>query len=337
LISPEKAQSPGWWQQQKPDAVLLGLWTMTKYDPIRAAALSATPKVVERCDSDGLRLPACGHKMFFRNQIVAAWDRAKPGQKVLAALRAAGKCVATEAASPWLRRRLAQTLQKVPFFLAETPLATERLRRLAETLLVDPKRFCQIPHPIDTDIFRWPTPGSPKHRRIVSVGRWEARQKDWPLLRSTLEIFLDQHPDYEAMVFGSGTSSASPHRRLLLAGLASPEKIAECLQGSQILFFSSRYESFLLAGAEALCCGCSVVGPQEVVSSGYFASLCGGDPPSRRRPMDLAHALHLESRQWLESSRDPLTIASRAAGEFSYARVAKSIVSLFQAIEGSPR
>lgn len=330
LISAEKAQSPEWWQKQKPDAVVLGLWTMPKYDTIRDAALSATARVVERCDSDGIRLPSCGHKMFFRNQITAAWDRAPFGQKVLSGLIASGKCLVAEAVNPWMRHRLAQTLRRLPFFLAETPIAVDRLGALAESLGEDPRKFLQIPHPIDTDIFRLAMPMAPKRRRIVCVGRWQARQKDWPLLRSALQIFLDTHPDFDALVFGSGTPSASPHRRLLLAGLASPEKISEALQNSQILFFSSRYESFLLAGAEALCCGCSVVGPQEVVSSQYFASFFGGSPLTRRHPQALAHALHSEAEQWLEARRNPQVIASKAAAEFSYSHVAQSILSIFQ-------
>jgi hypothetical protein len=36
------------------------------------------------------------------------------------------------------------------------------------------------------------------------------------------------------------------------------------MQESQIFFFSSRYESFLMAGVEALSCACAVVGPSEI-------------------------------------------------------------------------
>ena len=333
LIAPEEARSPDWWQRQKPDAVLLGLWTMPKYDPIRAAALSATPRVVERCDSDGIRLPSCGHQKFFQNELVAAWDRATPGRRVFGALTAAGKCLASELAAPWMQKRLRKSLQLLPFFLAETPVATLRLQGLAKTLGVPPEKFRQVPHPIDTEIFRYAQPAPAKQPVLVSVGRWQALQKDWPLLQATLHIFLDRHPEFRAVVFGSGAPSSSPHPRLALSGPAPAKEIARHLQSAQILFFSSRYESFLLAGAEALCCGCSVIGPREVASAEYFASFFAGFPPAPRKARELARALDQEAHQWRQSRRNPQAIAAKAVSQFSYPHVASSILAVWREIQ----
>ena len=58
--SPSEVRNPAWWQNHQPDLVILGLWTRPKYDPIRRAALSATPRVIERADSDGMRTASCG-------------------------------------------------------------------------------------------------------------------------------------------------------------------------------------------------------------------------------------------------------------------------------------
>lgn len=308
---------------------------MPKYDAVRAAALSATPRVVERCDSDGIRLPSSGHHRFFRNEVVAAWDRAAPGRKLFSAMRAAGKCLAYELAAPWLQTRLGQTLRLLPNFLTETPVATMRLKKLAESLGVSPGKFRLVPHPIDTEIFRLPHPAPPKQPILISVGRWQALQKDWVLLQASLRIFLDRHPEFRAVVFGPGVSSSSPHPRISLPGPVPPKEIAHQLQLAQILFFSSRYESFLLAGAEALCCGCSVVGPREVASAEYFASFFGGLPPAPRKPRELADALDREAQDWRASKRDPQAIAARAVSEFSYVHVAHSILSIFGETQGS--
>jgi len=43
------------------------------------------------------------------------------------------------------------------------------------------------------------------------------------------------------------------------------------MQESKIFLFSSRYESFLMSGVEALSCGCAVVGPSEI-------PILGNDP-----------------------------------------------------------
>jgi glycosyltransferase involved in cell wall biosynthesis len=332
LIRPQEARSPDWWQKQKPDAVLLGLWTMPKYDAIRTAALSATPRVLERCDSDGIRLPSSGHALFFKNQLVAAYDRAAPGRKLLFILGAAGKCLAHELTAPWMSRRVAQTLRRLPFFLAETPMATSRFQALAKRWGIGPEKFRHIPHPIDTSLFRLPSSLPPKRPLIVSVGRWQALQKDWPLLESSLRIFLERRQNFSATIFGPGAPAFPSHQRIVVEGSSSPEKIAACLQESQMLFFASRYESFLLAGAEALCCGCSVVGPREVVSSGYFTSFSGGAPPARRKAQALADALVAEADQWQGHHRDPLDISTRAVGHFSYLHVARAILGVFEEI-----
>ena len=47
--------APAWWQKQKPDGVVLNTWSAPRYDAIRNAALTATPRVVERLDTDGAR------------------------------------------------------------------------------------------------------------------------------------------------------------------------------------------------------------------------------------------------------------------------------------------
>lgn len=334
LITPEEARSPAWWQREKPDAVLLGLWTMPKYDAVRAAALSATPRVVERCDSDGIRLPSCGHRKFFRNEVIAGWDRARAGRKFSSAMAAAGKCLTYELAAPWLQNRLGRTLRLLPCFLAETPAATLRLQGLAEKLGIPQEKFRQIPHPIDSGIFCFSSHSDPpKQPILVSVGRWQALQKDWALLQAALRIFLDWHPEFKAVIFGPGVPSSSPHPRMFLRGSVPPEEIARQLRSAQILLFSSRYESFLLAGAEALCCGCSVVGPNEVASAEYFASFFGGSRPPRRTPRDLADALDREADQWLHSRRDPQTIAAKAISQFSHLHVARSILSIFESIK----
>lgn len=307
---------------------------MPKYDAIRAAALSATPRVVERCDSDGIRLPSCNHRVFLQNQVVAAWDRAPLGWKFLSACAAAGKCLAYELAAPWLQNRLGRTLRLLPCFLAETPAATLRLQGLAEKLGIPQEKFRQIPHPIDSGIFCFSSHSNPpKQPILVSVGRWQALQKDWTLLQATLRIFLDRHPEFKAVIFGPGAPSSSPHSRMFLRGSVPPAEIARQLRSAQILVFSSRYESFLLAGAEALCCGCSVVGPKEVASAEYFASFFGGSRLPRRTPRDLAVALDHEADQWLHSRRDPQAIAAKAISQFSHPHVARSILSIFESIK----
>jgi hypothetical protein len=58
----------------------------------------------------------------------------------------------------------------------------------------------------------------------------------------------------------------SPHPRITFLPPLSPPDLARHMQESKIFLFSSRYESFGLAAAEAAACGCALVGPSEIHS-----------------------------------------------------------------------
>ena len=73
--SPYEVRDPFWWQSHKPDLVILGLWTRPKYDPIRRAALSATARVIERADSDGMRTASCGLLTYAKRRFDFFRDR----------------------------------------------------------------------------------------------------------------------------------------------------------------------------------------------------------------------------------------------------------------------
>ena len=72
--SPPDVRDPLWWQSQKPDLVILGLWTRPKYNPIRRAALASRARLIERCDSGVFPPPSCGPRQFWRNTISAQKD-----------------------------------------------------------------------------------------------------------------------------------------------------------------------------------------------------------------------------------------------------------------------
>jgi glycosyltransferase involved in cell wall biosynthesis len=161
-------------------------------------------------------------------------------------------------ATPWIEARLAQTLKLLPAVAIETPHATTLWKRLATRLGVRPDIFHSIPHPIQTEIFK-PNPSIAKKNQVISVGRWESYQKNYPLLVRTLVAFLEENPSWTALVVGSGLPPTPPHSRIFFSAPLSSVHLARQMQESKILLSSSRYESFGLAAAEALACGCALV------------------------------------------------------------------------------
>lgn len=263
-VSQQDVRDPLWWQSQKPDLVILGLWTRPKYDPIRRAALSATPHVVERADSDGMRTASCGLFTYAKRRFDYFRDRTYHWPPLLSIPASIFYSLASILATPWIEFRLRKTLKLLPAVAVETPHATALWKSLATRLGVDPSKIHCVPHPIQTDIFK-PDPTVPKKNQTISVGRWDSYQKNLPLLLKTLRSFLDKNSSWTSLVIGSGLPTKSTHPRITLLPPLSPPDLARYMQESKIFLSSSRYESFGLASAEALACGALVVAPESTM------------------------------------------------------------------------
>jgi glycosyltransferase involved in cell wall biosynthesis len=261
-VSQQDVRNPLWWKDHHPDLVILGLWSRPKYDPIRRAALSATPRVIERADSDGMRTASCGPLTYAKRRFDYFRDRSYHWPSPLSIPASIFYSFASILATPWIEARLARTLKLLPAVAVETPHATVLWKSLATRLSNDPEKIHCIPHPIQTDIFKF-DPAIPKKNQIISVGRWESYQKNLPLLLKTLRAFLDKNPTWTSLVIGSGLPTKSPHPQITLFPPISPHDLARYMQASKIFLSTSRYESFGLAAAEAGACGCTTVGTFE--------------------------------------------------------------------------
>jgi len=306
--SPSDVRSPSWWQSHKPDLVILGLWTRPKYDPIRRAALSATPHVIERADSDGMRAASCGLKIYARRRYDYFRDRIFLLPAFLGIAGAALYSFLCILLTPWIESRLAKTLQLLPAVAVETPRAAHLWKALAKRLGGDPGRIYCIPHPIQTRIFKSQR-SIPKNKWVISVGRWESYQKNLPLLLRALKAFLDKQPGWSAQVVGSGLPARSPHPRIRFLPPLSPKVLARKMQASAIFLSTSRYESFGLAEVEAEICRCRVV---------RFDSFASKMPPFQLQAaqlaaqmMKMAKAGHPSSSQPRERQCSPEAVARR--------------------------
>ena len=266
-VSQQDVRNPLWWQSHKPDLVILGLWTRPKYNPIRRAALSATPHVIERADSDGMRTASCGFFTYAKRRFDYFRDRTYQWPSLLSIPSSFFYSFASILATPWIEFRLKKTLELLPTILVETPHANALWKSLATRLGVDPEKIHCVPHPIQADIFKF-DPTIQKKNQIISVGRWNSYQKNLPLLLKTLRTFLDENPSWTSLVIGSGLPAKSPYPQItFLPPLSSPD-LACHMQQSKIFLSTSRYESFGLASVEASACGCTVVSPSKILTLG---------------------------------------------------------------------
>jgi glycosyltransferase involved in cell wall biosynthesis len=210
-----------------------------------------------------MRTASCGLLPYAKRRFDYFRDRTYRWPSPLSIPASIFYSLASILATPWIEFRLKKTLELLPSILVETPTSTVLWKSLATRLGVDPSKIHCVPHPIQTDIFKF-DPTIPKKNQIISVGRWDSYQKNLPLLLKTLRSFLDENPPWTSLVIGSGLPPKSPHPRITFLSSTAPNQLARHMQESKIFLFSSRYESFLMSGVEALCCGCAVVGPSDI-------------------------------------------------------------------------
>lgn len=319
--SPTDVRSPSWWQSHRPDLVILGLWTRPKYDSIRRAALSATPRLIERADSDGMRTASCGLHTYAQRRYDYFRDRTYRWPAFLSAPASVLYSLASILATPWIETRLAKTLKLLPALTVETPQANERWKKLAIKLGAGPTRIQFIPHPVQTDIFK-PDPAISKKKQIISVGRWDSYQKNLPLLIETLTAFLRENPSWTALIVGSGLPQIRPHPGIVFSSPLTPAELARRMQESKVVVSTSRYESFGLAIAEALCCGCTPCGPDELDSLVYFDSIF------MNRSLPACRASLCERLSIISRLESPQGAAERATAIFSPKKIAGEILKI---------
>jgi glycosyltransferase involved in cell wall biosynthesis len=338
----DEMSDPAWWAALRPDAIILNLWSAPRYDAIRKAALKNTPRVIERLDASGVRVPRTWPAQFFREYFGTERDR---GRNVVTALARATARSLLYSIPAVMERPMALTMAQLPYVVAESPLAAARVERHIRWHSNAPVQVAQISHPVYTKLMHY-RPGDPKTNVVVAVGRWDTQQKDFPLLLATAVLFLSRHADWSFDIVGRGVPR---HQKLLdrvpveimkrirIHGSLPYEEVVEINRRAKIHFISSRWEGFCNATVEALCCGCSYVGPIEIGGASYLIENRSGTISSRRRPTDMMDALSTEVEAWKTDRRNAAAIAESWIEQSGYLPVTRRTLALFETIPAENR
>ena len=318
LVSRKTMADAAWWQALRADGIILNTWSATRYEDILTAALSAGCPVIEKMDPDGVRSP----RIWFWHYFIETWsghrDEESAVYRTLAGPLAFARACLLLGFPGLLDRRLAACMAKPPVLAVETPIAVERIKRFIRELGEPVPRVVCIPHPVDEHYVGLDA-SVPRQNKLVSVGRWTAHQKNFSLLLKILGDFLARHPDWIADVVGglpddlqsqTARIPSATLSRIRFCGKVEREELAKHYRSAKIFVMSSRYESFNIAAAEALCCGCSVVGPVEIPSIPFFTGRASGTPACRYSARHLGDALCAETEAWNQGWRNPAQISA---------------------------
>lgn len=332
--------NPIFWKEQSCDLVVANTWGSPKHSALVGAIKSSGSKVLVRMDSDGYNSPWNGFAHYLFGTFHILCERSSPP---VAALKAAVKTLLYAIPQVYDQRML-DHLSLADAIGIESDGAYRLFARLLrfykrEDLV---RKLHVIRHPVVPEIDGMTVPSaSERGNVIIGVGRWDSSQKDTPLLIATLGKVLAGNPEWEAHLYGRGEKAI----RLLLQRLPEPitarihilgprphEEILRAYQKAKICLFTSRYEGCPIAGEEALCLGCSLVGPPDVPSMQDLCAQDFGSLPISRKASDMAANTDFEINKWSHGFREPGEIAKKARLLFSSQAVCKKTLQVTEGL-----
>ena len=314
LGSLEQFSDAAWWKQWNAAGVVWHAGGAPRYARVANAIRESGARLVLRMDSQGSPSPRVNFRRFLQQTHYHAVDR---GTR-LPWLYAMAKSVIFRLNRRAFDTRFCRHLDHADLIIIESPLAKETFCRYLSKVQRDDliERVCVIPHPAVDDL-RY-DPGQSKRAQIIAVGRWQAYAKDTPLLMRVLAAVLGRLPNHHAVLYGSGSQVLEELRkrmpletqnRIEIAGAVAHDALCAAYQSAQVIFFSSRVEGFPVAAAEALCCGCSVVGVATLPALNFIASQGAGTVAASRHWADMSDALAAELELWRLGQRNPVEIS----------------------------
>jgi glycosyltransferase involved in cell wall biosynthesis len=331
-------ESPEWWRSHHLDGVVLYAWGRPKFRKVAAAIQQAGIFLVLNQDNGGLVSPLAGFQDWLREQ----WVLAGQGRNVAAKLRFLQLTLRGLSAGLLITDPLrAWHLHQGDLIACVSPKAADCYRKLCRLYggrgLVG--RVTVIPHTVEP---RFRYSGRTKQKQIACVGRWHdtVQKRPW-LLMEVIGRLLEIDNTVRVVIAGQTTPELEAwqeglpieHRmRVELRGKIGREELATLLDESQVFYSPSAFESFGIAAAEALCCGCSVVAGRSVSMAAFewFVSENSGILADDDNPETHALTLHEELDRCRLGERNPETIAITWQKRLHAPDVAAGIVSLLR-------
>ena len=330
-VAYQQLESEQFWRSLNLDGLVLYSWALLRYLPIANAVGAAGIPLLINVDSCGLVSRPANPRLWMRDLLPYLCRKATPPMELARLVwQIVDNCGINRGAGGRLKTYEAATVA-----CGVSPMATQWLQREAayfgKSHLAQKIRY--LPHP-QMRMFSYN--GEPKENLVLSVARWEKEdwvQKNPTVLLDALDKFLGAFPKWHACIIGSGASHlVSRLRRHRLANLRrcefidfmQPDELVPFYRKAKIGVWSSRSEGQIGTGAQALCCGCSVVAGNSGTLSCFhhYVSRESGRLALGMNSDALAEALKLEAQAWDKGERDPERISHVWTQEFHDVKVA---------------
>ncbi len=324
-----------WWKAHDLDLVLLYAWGDPKYQKIAKAIMQAGITLVQSLDTAGLPTPYANFQIWLK----CAVDSISMPQSAKRRLRLLIRSFRDLVPAIYEHKRV-KMINTSGYVAAISPAAMKSISDYAYAMNCDDivSKLVLCPHPV-SPFLRYR--GEKKERRVVVVGRWtkeDAGQKNPNLTLKVLRNFLHKMPGWQAEVIGKGSDRLRTQThdwnegvkvRIVFREFIDHKQLIKSYVSSRILLCASRYESFHIASAEAVCCGCTIVVGKHplLASTAWFTTHSSGTLAESRNETDLTRAIHTEALQWENGNRIPETIASFWSNTLHATKIACNLAS----------
>jgi hypothetical protein len=318
LATLDEMERTEWWAGQGIEGALVYSWAQPQFTKVVTAARASGIKLVLILDTDGYVAPQVSWRLYFRNE----YYRNKERGRFFPLIGTTAKTLFN--ALPARHRPILDHLECADLLAVPSAMAVKRYARYLEWLGRPDlaRRVAPVPYPVSGQMVY--DASIPKEPIIVAVGGWHRLQKNAPLLVTALGDALAASPLWKAEIIGTGEDrllklvSGLPKQargRIKICGPVPNDQLPRILRRCRISLCTSYHESFHLATAEALCCGCSFVGDGRISSMASFASMEGSGTISPDLSKDnLVKALRREMELWDGGQRDPVKIGRTWTG-----------------------
>ena len=330
-------ENPAWWRQHQLDGLVFYSWGNPEYQKIADAIIGAGIRLVQVSDTHAVHSPVND----WWAHLAAAWYHHWYEGTTKKILRTLTKIPFSHTIGI-IRNDLprARMMDTGEFFLAATPMAAQRYRRMARILRGEKAaaKIRMIPLPVNFH-FRF-DPATAIEDEVVAVGRWDHPQKRAGLLMETIRLAAMERPHTRFRIFGGMTADlerwydqlpSAAKDRVFLMGKVSNLDLALAYGRARIMLVSAAYEGCHNASAEALCCGCSIVGTNNPFLGAieWHTSKNSGRLADRNTPQALATALVNELHAWDSGHRQPEIFSQQWSEIFHPDQVARQILALY--------
>jgi len=304
-ISKQQSNSADFWKRENVDYIIIYSWLSLRFSQMIESLKQTQKKIILKLDSDGRLLYP------FKPTYLRTLGRDNSLKQLAIHIV---RLVQWHILFKNISLRKLKQLELADAYIIESPRALDNLRkslnRLNRSALIPRSHF--IANPINIQ----PSKGLLKERenKIICVGRWNDKQKNAAGLRRVLKTI--NFNDWTVEIIGEGAKEIKEYLsayqeadKIIAVPAVEHQLISKHYETAKIFFCPSYFESFNLAAAEALACGCSLAG-SPLESFHYF---CDDDRfgtlSDNFKAESLKKALQTELIRWNEGRYRPEEIA----------------------------